>query len=178
MKRRQICWSHLLRKFVAFSERDGPAGRIGQQLVDTTAVLFETHRNWRECIISRRVFHQRMAPVRKQIEALLRQAVGAKIARLSGSCQDILDHQQALWTFVDRRGVESTNNHAYAERELRAFVLWRKKSFGANSDRGNRFAERIMTAVHSLRKQGRSVLEALTRLFRNPQTPTCDLLTA
>jgi hypothetical protein len=118
MKRRQICWSHLLRKFVAFSERDGPAGRIGQQLVDTTAVLFETHRNWRECIISRRVFHQRMAPVRKQIEALLRQAVGAKIARLSGSCQDILDHQQALWTFVDRRGVDPTNNHAYAARGI------------------------------------------------------------
>ena len=26
MKRRQICWAHLLRKFVSFSERDGPAG--------------------------------------------------------------------------------------------------------------------------------------------------------
>jgi hypothetical protein len=75
-------------------------------------VLFETHRNWRECIISRRVFHQRMAPVRKQIEALLRQAVGAKIARLSGSCQDILDHQQALWTFVDRRGASFVAGNA------------------------------------------------------------------
>src|SRR5438128_1359337 len=26
MEARQICWAHLLRKFVSFSERDGPAG--------------------------------------------------------------------------------------------------------------------------------------------------------
>ncbi len=31
--------------------------------------------------------------------------------------------------FVDRDDVEPTNNNA--ERELRAFVLWRRRSFGA-----------------------------------------------
>jgi transposase len=47
---------------------------------------------------------------------------------------------------------------------LRAFVLWRKRSFGADSDQGNRFAERIMTTVHSLRKQQRPVITMLTGL--------------
>ena len=57
-------------------------------------------------------------------------------------------------------GIEPTNNHA--ERELRGFVLWRKRSFGSQSDRGDRFAARIMTVAHSLRKQRRHVLEYLT----------------
>ena len=56
-------------------------------------------------------------------------------------------------------GVEPTNNHA--ERELRSFVLWRRRSFGTQSDRGNRFAERLMSIAHTARKQGRDVLAFL-----------------
>lgn len=162
MKRRQICWSHLLRKFISFSERDGPAGKIGKKLVEYTCVMFESHRSMLEGTISRRVFRERMAPLRVLLEALLQEAVDAEIKRFSGSCRDMLEHREALWTFVDRADVEPTNNHA--ERELRAFVLWRRKSFGTQSDRGNRFAERIMTVVHSLRKQRRPVLTYLTAL--------------
>src|SRR5258706_87360 len=33
MKLRQICWAHLLRKAVSFSERDGPAGTYGRELL-------------------------------------------------------------------------------------------------------------------------------------------------
>ncbi len=164
MKRRQICWAHLYRKFISFSERDGPAGVIGKELVDYCEILFETYHAFVAGEISRRVFRERMAPVRLQVEALLQRATEADIKRLSGSCQDVIQHKDALWNFVDRVGVEPTNNHA--ERELRSFVLWRKKSFGSQSERGDRFAERIMTAAYSLRKQGRSVLGYLTALWR------------
>ncbi|OGQ11967.1 MAG: hypothetical protein A2138_15295 [Deltaproteobacteria bacterium RBG_16_71_12] len=58
------------------------------------------------------------------------------------------------------RGIESTNNHA--GRELRAFVLWRRRSFGSQSDRGNEFAERLMTVAHTARKQNKNVLDFLT----------------
>lgn len=164
MKRRQICWAHLYRKFVSFSERDGPAGVIGKELVDYCEILFDTYHAFVAGELSRQVFRERMAPVRLQVEALLQRAAGADIKRLSGSCQDVIDHKDALWNFVDRVGVEPTNNHA--ERELRSFVLWRKKSFGSQSERGDRFAERIMTAAYSLRKQGRCVLGYLTALWR------------
>jgi hypothetical protein len=50
-------------------------------------------------------------------------------------------HRDALWTFVTHEGVEPTNNHA--ELELRDFVMWRKRSFGSQSERGERFAERM-----------------------------------
>ncbi len=58
-------------------------------------------------------------------------------------------------------GVEPTNNHA--ELELRDFVLWRKRCFGSQSERGERFAERVMTAVRTARKQGKDVLDFIVR---------------
>jgi transposase len=101
-----------------------------------------------------------MKPVRVQFEACLRRAAAAKIKRVSGSCANIIKHQAALWAFVDRDDVEPTNNHA--ERELRQFVLWRKRSFGTQSERGNIFAERVMTISHTARKQQKHVLSFLT----------------
>jgi transposase len=159
MSRRQICWSHLLRKFISFSERDGPAGAIGRELLEYTGILFAYWTDYKDGQLSRAQMQTWMAPVRVQFEALLARAEAAQIDGLSGSCADILEHRQALWTFVDLDGVEPTNNHA--ERELRAFVLWRKRSFGTQSERGNRFAERLMTVAHTARKQDKNVLAFL-----------------
>jgi transposase len=50
----------------------------------------------------------------------------------------MLAHREALWMLVDQDDVEPTNNHA--EWEPRAFMLWRKRSFGSQSERGDRFA--------------------------------------
>jgi hypothetical protein len=33
MQDRQLCWSHLIRKFVSFAERSGPAGNLGEDLL-------------------------------------------------------------------------------------------------------------------------------------------------
>ena len=102
-----------------------------------------------------------MAPVRVNLEACLERAVAAGIDNVSGSCADLLAHREALWTFLSHAGVPPTNNHA--EQELRSFVLWRKRSFGANSARGHLFAEGIMTVAHTARKQGLHVLTFLTQ---------------
>jgi transposase len=67
--------------------------------------------------------------------------------------------EEALWTFVRVEGVEPTNNHI--ERMLRLAVLWRKKSFGSQSEAGCRFVERLLTVVQTLRLQERSVLQFL-----------------
>jgi transposase len=164
MERRQICWAHLLRRFVAFSERDGVAGAIGRELLDATSVLFGYWYDFKTGKLDRATLVRRMAPLRAQVEAILERAVAADIAGLSGSCADILEHRAALWTFVEENGVEPTNNHA--ERELRDFVLWRKRSYGTQSERGNRFAERIMTITHTARKLKTNVFEFLTACCR------------
>ena len=41
--------------------------------------------------------------------------------------------------------MEPTNNSA--ERPLRRAVLWRRRSFGTQSETGSQFVERILTAV-------------------------------
>ena len=160
IERRQICWAHLIRKFVSFSERDGPAKNVGNTLLEYAGLVFEYWRAHKSGELTAAAFHARIRPVQTGIEELLERAAAADIVRLSGSCQNMLDHREALWTFVDTDGVEPTNNHA--ERELRAFVLWRKRSFGSQSDRGDRFAERIMTVAHTARKQDSDVLPFLT----------------
>jgi transposase len=164
MERRQICWAHLLRKFVSFSERAGPAAAIGRELLDYTGILFEYWHDYRDGKLPRATFVAWMAALSPQVEAVLARGVAADIAGLSGSCADILMHKQALWTFVAHHDVEPTNNHA--EREIRAFVLWRKRSYGAQSDRGNLFAERVMTVTHTARKQDKNVLAFLTACCR------------
>ena len=161
MKFRQICFAHLLRKFVSFSERDGPAGAIGRELLDYTALVFDYWHGLQDGELSRDEFVAWMRPVQLQFEAALERAAAGSIARLSGSCSDIIAHRDALWNFVTHEGVEPTNNHA--ERELRSFVLWRRRSFGTQSERGERFPERVMTVVKSLRKQGRDALDFLVR---------------
>jgi len=160
MERRQICWAHLLRKYVSFSERDGPAGRFGKELLDYTGLVFEYWHNYKDDKLSREQLVSRMAPVRQQVEALLVRIVAADIKGVSGSCANMLAHKEALWTFVEHDGVDPTNNHA--ERELRAFVLWRRRSFGTQSERGNLFAERLMTVAATARKQNKDVLAFLT----------------
>ncbi len=159
MKRRQICWAHLLRKFVSFSQRDGPAGTLGRELLDCTGLVFAYWVDFKEGRLTREQMAARMAPVRADFERTLQRALATEIKGLSGSCADMWEHREALWTFVEVVGVEPTNNHA--ERELRGFVLWRKRSFGTQSDRGNRFAERLMTIAHTARKQGREILAFL-----------------
>jgi len=49
-----------------------------------------------------------------------------------------------------------------AERPLRRAVLWRRRSFGAQSESGYQFVARILTTVTTLRLQHRSVLDYLT----------------
>lgn len=160
MERRQICWAHLVRKFKSFSERDGPAGVLGQELLDYTAILFSYWHDYKDEKLSRKQLIAWMAPLHKQVETALQRAAAADIEHVSGSCKDMLEHKDALWTFVEHDGVEPTNNHA--ERELRAFVLWRRRSFGTQSERGNLFAERVMTVAHTARKQNKNVLMFLT----------------
>ena len=44
---------------------------------------------------------------------------------------------------------------------MRQGVLWRKSSFGTQSERGARYVERVLTACATCRLQKRSVIEYL-----------------
>src|SRR5713101_3552889 len=55
----------------------------------------------------------------------------------------LLREMDSLWVFLAQHGVDPTNNRA--ERALRFGVLWRKRSQGTASVKGNRWVERILS---------------------------------
>ncbi|UCE07136.1 MAG: IS66 family transposase [bacterium] len=64
-----------------------------------------------------------------------------------------------LWTFLEVAGVEPTNNNT--ERALRFGVLWRKRSQGTRSDKGNRWVERILSLRQTARLNNLSSYDIL-----------------
>lgn len=84
---------------------------------------------------------------------LLLRGQGHPDRKATGLWRELTKGWPALWTFVRVDGVEPTN-HA-AERALRPAVLWRKGSFGWESEAGSSFAERRLTVVASCPQPGR-----------------------
>jgi len=69
--------------------------------------------------------------------------------------------------FLDVQGVEATNN--IAERAHRFGVLWRKRSQGTRSAKGNRWVERVLSLRPMCRIRGRPtfplLVDAVSCLF-------------
>lgn len=66
-----------------------------------------------------------------------------------------------MWLFVTTVGVEPTNNAA--ERAIRPAVIWRRTSFGSQTQAGSAFVARMLTVVATLKSQQRYVLDFLTQ---------------
>jgi transposase len=155
----QFCWAHPIRDFVAMSERGGDSQRIGEALLDETQTMFALWHRVCEGRLTRFFFQIHMGPVRRRVEALLAKGAALTHPKSAGLCRSLLERAPALWTFVAIEGVEPTNNSG--ERSVRHGVLWRKVSFGTQSERGSRFVERLLTTLMTCRQQGRNVLDFL-----------------
>ena len=157
---RQVCWAHLLRDFEAIRGRGGASEEIGAALLAQAHQMFTWWHRVREGTLHRSTFRSYMTPLRREVERLLEAGSRCGVPKTDGTCRDILKRREALWTFVQVDGVEPTNNAA--ERSLRPGVLWRKGSFGTQSEEGSCFVESMMTVVTTLKQQQRNVLEYLT----------------
>ncbi|MCY1046702.1 transposase [Corallococcus sp. bb12-1] len=142
------------------SRRGREAKRLGALLLAEVFVLFEWWHLARDGLLSRATFQRKLRPLMREVERLLAEATDVCPKPVVGTAREILKLKDALWTFVHAEGVEPTNN--LAERDLRHAVIWRKTSYGTQSEDGSRFVERILTSVMSLRKQERNVLDSLT----------------
>src|SRR3954470_14888618 len=98
-------------------------------------------------------------PLQARLGRLLRRGQANPDRKAAALCRELDKWWAALWTFARVEGVEPTNNAA--ERALRPAVLWRKGSFGSDSEAGSRFAERLLTVVATCRQQGRRLLDCL-----------------
>jgi transposase len=159
--RRQLCWAHLIRDLTKIAERGGQSADIANPILTYVQEMFQLWHRVRDGTMNRQAFRKAMAPVREGVEDLLRRGAACGHPKTEKTCANILKLRVALWTFVDVEGLEPTNN--FAERAIRAYVLWRKGSFGTQADRGNLFVERMMTVSATCRQQDRNVLDYVTQ---------------
>ena len=162
VSRLQWCWAHLKRDFQAMIDKgDRGAKWLGERLRAATCELFEHWADYRAEKISRAALLRRMGPVRRRVERLLLGGMQRGGCTARGTCRELYEHREWLWTFLRHEDVEPTNNAG--ERSLRHAVIWRKLSFGTQSARGSRFVETMLTVVETCRQQGRSTFDFLTR---------------
>ena len=85
--------------------------------------------------------------------------------------RQIIREVDNLWVFLENEGVEPTNNRA--ERALRFGVLWRKRSLGTQSEKGNRWVERILSFKETCRLKSKMtfplLVDCLKSYFQNLQ---------
>lgn len=158
--RRQVCWAHLKRDFAAFVERGGASAALGTALLAQADRLFALVARVRDGTLAHADLAPALAPVQREVAALLRQGAACEQAKTANTCRKLLTVEAALWTFAHLPGLEPTNNAA--ERAIRPAVLWRKRSGGTQTAAGSRFVERLLTTVTTLRQQRRDVLAYLT----------------
>ena len=155
---RQYCWAHLKRDFVRLSEKLNPQEAfVGQCLLSTMRRVFYWYHQLRlNKISTARLFLIRQ--IRRFYSYLKKgaQLTGTSTARF---CAKLLRERKSLWHFLKNPTINPTNN--LAERNLRHAVLWRKKTFGTKSRRGNRFVERMLTVMMTAKQLGKSLSQEL-----------------
>ena len=157
---RQLCWAHLVRDMQALVDRGGGAREIGAAALAVADDLFREWHRFRAGALDRAGLLAALDPVQDALEAVVTRGLACGDPKALTLCAALDRLWPALWTFADAPGVEPTNNAA--ERALRQAVLWRKGSYGTQSDAGDRFVERILTVVATCKQHGRAALDYLT----------------
>jgi transposase len=158
-EQRALCYAHLKRDFQALVDRGAEAEPIGRWGLAEIERLFALWYRFRAGEFGRDELRRSLIPLQARLGRLLGRGQESPDRKAAALCRELNKWWAALWTFVRVDGVEPTNN--VAERALRPAVLWRKGSFGSDSEAGSRFVERLLTVVATCRQQGRHLLDFL-----------------
>jgi transposase len=171
VNKRQACLAHLIRKAKALAERkDESIKQFGKSILKELRLLCHWARKppdekqWTD-------FYSRLI-----LLLMLHEGADDEAGQLARSVGGQLE---SLWVFLEENGVEPTNNHS--ERALRFAVLWRKRSYGTQSDKGNRWVERMLSLKQTCRIRGLSVFPILANAidsYFNDKVPDLLWITA
>jgi len=171
VNKRQACLAHLIRKAKALTEmKDKSTKSFGQSILKQLQLLCHwakkppDEKRWTN-------FYSKLL-----LLLMLHEGGDDPAGELARS---IARQLESLWVFLDENGVEPTNNRS--ERALRFAVLWRKRSHGTQSDKGNRWVERILSLKQTCRMRALPVFpilaEAIDAYFKD-QSPNLGWITA
>jgi transposase len=139
--KRQACLAHYIRKANALTEKKADdIQRFGHAVLKELRLLCHWSKSppndneWN-------AFYTRFVHLLAEQEKADNDA--GKLSR------SLIREMITLWVFLEEQDVEPTNNRA--ERALRAGVLWRKRSKGTQSDKGDRWVERILSLKQTCR---------------------------
>jgi hypothetical protein len=164
--RAQYCWSHLIRdiRFLA-KLPDQMVKAWAEQLLDRSRRLFGAWHRRHE--MSDEGFHRSMITHRDRFLEIVRKPPDSREAtNLTDRFREIAledgsqyDMSQDYFRFMFEPGVEPTNNHT--EQQVRHCVIDRRITQGTRSEAGQRYHERMWTAIATCDKQGRGFFHFL-----------------
>ena len=171
-ERRQVCWAHLIRNLRSRVAAKGRWQADAADLLARSGLVFAVWNRFHEGAIDRETLQAMLPPIQQAMWERMH-AVQHDGHYLSSLCRELIQLWDALWTFVEVEGIEPTNNAA--ERALRPAVLWRKGSYGTQSDSGSRFVERMLTVSATCQQHERPLLPyliaAVTAYWANQPAP-------
>ena len=148
---RQTCLAHLIRTAKGLSEsKNTEIASFGEKAMNELKLLCKMANAPPE-IEQWNAFYNRFIDLIFQHNA--REDDAGKFARR------LIRQIDSLWVFLEVHGVEATNNRA--ERALRFGVIWRKRSQGTASEKGNRWVERIISLKQTCSMRNMSTFPVL-----------------
>jgi transposase len=164
---RQLCWSHTDRDFEKIASRDGFDKWIGQTLLQCKSQVFDLWHHFKDGHMTRDELIKKIEEGPKEdIRVLFKAGACHEDCRnkTKSTCIDYLNRFDMLWVFIYKENLEPTNN--LAERCLRHGVIWRKLSYGSQSEEGERFVERVMSVAMTLKQRAQNSFDYFTNCFR------------
>jgi transposase len=168
----QYCWAHLIRdiRFLAEKHPDQKTKAWAEQLLERSRRLFSAWHRREE--MTAEGFHRSMLTHRDRFLELVRQPPSTKEAsnlaarfaivqfpNQETSELETYDLSQDYFRFMFAEGLEPTNNHS--EQQIRHCVIDRKITQGTRGSAGQRYHERMWTAIASCKKQHRNFFKFL-----------------
>jgi transposase len=162
----QYCWAHLIRDIRFLLNHPNKKTRAwGEQLLDRSRRLFTAWHRRDE--MTKAGFFRSMMIHRDRFLQLVRQTPGsneatnlaARFAMVELEDGSFYDMSQDYFRFMFEPGVEPTNNHP--EQQIRHCVIDRHITQGTRSEAGQRYHERMWTAIATCQKQDRSFFSFL-----------------
>ena len=168
----QYCWAHLIREIRFLQEKhpDKATQNWAGQLLDRSRRLFSVwHRRDEtpektflfQMTLNRDIFLELVRNHPSTKEATNLAARFAIVDYRTDDCQEIqqYDMSQDYFRFMFAQGVEPTNNHS--EQQIRYCVIDRRITQGTRGEAGQRYHERMWSAISTCRKQNRSFFDFL-----------------
>lgn len=159
--KRQYCWAHLKRDFIRLSEcNDSQVASLGFKLhscLKSIVTIYRKIKNTVDNLWHHKILRNRIAILYK----VLRKGKCIEDKKAKRLCKTLIKKRRSLWLFCHDKKIAPTNNHA--ERQIRQAVIWRKKCFGTQSQRGMFYVERILSVIKTCQQQGKNCFDFIKR---------------